>query len=125
MRIRNATFDASQASGFIMSHRKVLREFQFDKCHLRSGTWDDALAPLTKISGSEAWKKPEEVMDIPIMLNQVTGRSKMECVQGPMWDDVCRNNRGMQVLRRFGLRTKEFVPEHVKRLLRTARAPWQ
>lgn len=56
MRLENAIFDASQASSFIMAHRKSLHEFDFDHCQLRSGTWDDALSPLTRISGNEDWK---------------------------------------------------------------------
>ncbi|KIV81413.1 hypothetical protein PV11_03603 [Exophiala sideris] len=125
MFLSNASLDASQASGFIMSHRKVLHEFQFDLCHLRSGTWDDALAPLPHIIGNESWKgKQEEVMEVPLVLSPVDEKTQIECVQEPMWDDVVRRSRGLEALRKVGLRTREMVPEQVKRLLRTARVAW-
>ena len=126
MHLSNASLDSSQASSFIMSHRKVLHEFQFDRCHLRVGTWDDALAPLTHIIGDDSWKqKPrqEEVMDIPIMLSPADGKSDMECVQDHLWDDVLRKSKGLQALRKVSLRTKELLPE-VRRLLRSARVAW-
>ncbi|KIX07287.1 uncharacterized protein Z518_01940 [Rhinocladiella mackenziei CBS 650.93] len=128
MHLRNASLDASQASGFIMSHRKVLHEFSFDQCHLRSGTWDDALAPLTKIVGSDTGKqKQEEVMDIPIMLSPVDEKSQMDCVEEPLWDDTVRKtqSKGLQTLRKVSLRTKEMVPQQVRRLLRNARVTWR
>ncbi|OQV00061.1 hypothetical protein CLAIMM_05610 [Cladophialophora immunda] len=125
MRLSNASLDAIQASGFIMSHRKVLHEFQFDRCHLRSGTWDDALTPLTRIVGNDSWKqKQEEVMDVPIMLSPVNEKTEMECVQDHLWDDVLRKSKGLQTLRKVSLKTKEFLPEQVRRLLRNARVAW-
>ncbi|EXJ91093.1 hypothetical protein A1O1_04200 [Capronia coronata CBS 617.96] len=126
MQLCNASLDASQASEFIMTHRKVLHEFQFDHCHLRSGTWDDALAPLTRIVGNDSWKqKQEEVMDIPIMLGPVDEKSDdTDCVEGRLWDDIFRRHKSFQTLRKVGMRTKEMVPEQVKRLLRTARVAW-
>jgi hypothetical protein len=125
MYLSNVSLDAHQAAGFIMSHRKVLHEFQFDRCHLRSGTWDDALAPLTRIVGNDRWKhKREEVMDVPLLLSSVDDKSMMECVQEPLWDDVIRKSRGLKTLRKMSLRTREMVPEQVKRLLRTARVGW-
>ncbi|KAH0837540.1 hypothetical protein AYO21_05028 [Fonsecaea monophora] len=124
MRLINASLDAAQASGFIMSHRKVLHEFQFDRCHLRSGTWDDALAPLTRIVGNDSWKqKQEEVMDVPIMLSPVNEKTEMECVQEHLWDDVLRKSKGFQTLRKVSLKSKELLPE-VRRLLRNARLAW-
>lgn len=125
MYLNNATLDAGQASAFIMSHRKVLHEFQFDRCHLRSGTWDDALAPLTRIVGNDNWKqKQEEVMDVPIMLSSVDEKNEMECVQEHLWDDIFRKSKGFQTLRKVSLKTKDLLPEQVRRLLRTARVAW-
>lgn len=131
MQLHNATLDASQASDFIMSHRKVLHEFQFDQCHLRSGTWDDALAPLTRIVKNDSWKrkrkqeqKQEEVMDVPIMLDSVDEKSEMDCVEDRLWDDIFHKHKGFRKLRKVSMRRKEMVPEKVKRLLRTARVAW-
>ena len=126
LRLSNAALDADQASAFIMSHRKVLHEFQFDRCHLRTGTWDDALAPLTHIVGNDSWRnKQEEVMDVPIMLSPVDEKNEVECVQDHLWDDVFRKNKGLQTLRKMSLRTKDLLLlEQVRRLLRTARVAW-
>ncbi|KIW54917.1 hypothetical protein PV05_07243 [Exophiala xenobiotica] len=125
MHLSNACLDAHQAASFIMSHRKVLHEFQFDRCHLRSGTWDDALAPLTRIVGNDSWKhKREEVMDVPLLLSSADDKSMMDCVQEPLWDDVIRKSRGLKTLRKISLRTREMVPEQVRRLLKTARVAW-
>ncbi|KAL8675174.1 MAG: hypothetical protein Q9168_000427 [Polycauliona sp. 1 TL-2023] len=72
MEVENIVVDASQVSSFITAHRHTIREFNFEDTHLRSGTWDQALAPLTRISGSEKWKdKAEEVMDVPLLLSPV------------------------------------------------------
>ncbi|KAJ4523499.1 hypothetical protein HRR83_000145 [Exophiala dermatitidis] len=125
MELRNATLDASQASDFIMSHWKVLHEFQFEQCHLRSGTWDDALAPLTRIVGNESWKqKQEEVMDVPIMLSSNEEKKTTDCVEERLWDDIFTRHKSFQTLRKVGMRTKEVLPERVKRLLRSARLGW-
>ena len=72
MEVEHLSCDASQVSGFITTHRRTIREFNFEDCHIRNGTWDDALAPLDRLSGSNRWKeKVEEVMDVPIVLSPV------------------------------------------------------
>ncbi|MCJ1479559.1 hypothetical protein MMC13_008245 [Lambiella insularis] len=72
MEVENALLDASQVSSFITTHRRSITEFNFEDSNLRSGTWDEALAPLTRISGSEKWKaRSEEVMDVPLVLSPV------------------------------------------------------
>ncbi|KIW18884.1 hypothetical protein PV08_03173 [Exophiala spinifera] len=126
MHLSNASLDADQAAGFIMSHRKVLHEFRFDQCHLRSGTWDDALAPLTRIAGDDRWKeKQEEVMDVPLVLSPTDEKMEIECLREPLWDDVLSKNKRMEMLRKMSLRTRDLVPEQVKRLLRTTRLAWR
>lgn len=78
MHVENATMNASQIATLILTHRHTLLEFNFEEVSLRTGTWDEALAPLTRISGSERWKeKQEEVMDVPIVLSPV-GVSRRE-----------------------------------------------
>jgi len=45
-----------QVSDFILSHRHTVREFDFENVGLlNGGTWEDALAPLTRFSGSDEW----------------------------------------------------------------------
>ncbi|KAK2877189.1 hypothetical protein FQN49_001364 [Arthroderma sp. PD_2] len=78
LEIENVHVDASQVSSFIRDHRHALREINFDATTLRSGTWDDALAPLapspkkTKPSPPPSKKKAArevEVMDVPLVLS--------------------------------------------------------
>ena len=125
MQLENATLDAGQAAAFITLHRKVLHEFQFDECHLRSGTWDDALAPLSRIAGNDRWKQqPEEVMDVTLVLSPVDTRASVECVRSKLWDDPTLRRKGYEALKKMSLRTKEMMPGHVKRLFRGSRIGW-
>ena len=123
MHVQNATLDASQAAAFVKTHRKVLHEFNFDDCHLRSGTWDDALAPLSRMNRSTTQSKPVhvEVVEVPLMLSPVQEKAEVECILTNMWTDPQTRSRGHQTLRKIGLRTRAMVPVHVKRLLKTAR----
>jgi hypothetical protein len=128
MLLENAVADASQISTFIMSHRKILHEFEFEDVHLRSGVWDDALAPLTRITGNEDWKrKQEEVMDVPLVL-VADKEVRSECIEDVMWEDERKRGRALQTLRKASLRTKQILgvgPEQLKRLLRTSVLSWR
>ena len=58
----NITIDASQISAFVEDHHHMTRlhercSMDFQKSHLRSGTWDEALAPFSRISGADKWEK--------------------------------------------------------------------
>ena len=58
----NITVDASQISAFVEAHHHMTRRhdrcsMDFQKSHLRSGTWDEALAPFSRISGADKWEK--------------------------------------------------------------------
>jgi hypothetical protein len=132
MELENAILDASQISTFILQHRRTIREFDFEDVILRSGTWDEALAPLTRISGSDQWKeKQEEVMDVPIVLSPVgMEKGQMEKV---MWEeekrkDKMKNFGALGGLHRAGSKTRELFwgsPEHMKRFLRTSVFSWR
>ena len=125
--IENAIVDASQISTFIMSHRKVLHEFKFEDCQLRSGDWDAALAPLSKIVGHDRWKqKQEEVMDVPIVLKQTPVVE--ECIPGGLWDDTRKHSRGFNALKRASARTRGMLgagEEGLKKLLRASTLAWR
>jgi len=56
MQIRNSTMSTEQVSEFILEHRHTVREFDFENVFLiNGGVWEDALAPLTRSSGSDEW----------------------------------------------------------------------
>lgn len=72
MEAENVVTDARQIADFITAHRRSLREFRFERTRLSAGSWDDALAPLTRISGNDRWKeRTEEIMDVPLLLSTV------------------------------------------------------
>ncbi|RMD41052.1 hypothetical protein DV735_g4080, partial [Chaetothyriales sp. CBS 134920] len=89
MHVRNATLDASQVASFIVLHRKVLHEFSFDECHLRSGTWDDALAPLNRLAGKQDKKEMQQevTMDVTLVLRPEEKPTTDLVVVSQLWDD--------------------------------------
>lgn len=132
MELENAVLDASQVSDFIMEHRRSIKEFDFEDVRLRSGSWDDALAPLTRISGGDQWKeKQEEVMDVPIMLSPVD--SPKEHKKKVLWavekhNHRMKNFRAYETLQKASSKTRELFwgsPEHMKRFLRTSVFSWR
>jgi hypothetical protein len=60
MELVNVTIDASQIASFILDHRHSLLEFNLQDINLRTGTWDEALALLTQLSGSDQWKEAQK-----------------------------------------------------------------
>lgn len=132
MELENAVLDASQISTFINLHQRTLREFNFEDVILRSGTWDEALAPLTRISGSEKWKqKAEEVMDVPIILSPVgLGKVEMEkvMVEAEKERSRLKDRRLLGSLQKAGSRGRELFwggPEHMKKFLRSSVFSWR
>lgn len=128
MEVENIVTDAPQISSFINIHRRNLRDFNFEDIHLRSGTWDDALSPLTRISGSDKWKeKSEEVMDVPLMLSPV-GLEEGQLKKAIHENFRTRSSRppyaGWQ---KAGARSRELfwgTPEHMKKFLRSSVFSW-
>ena len=121
MEVENTMLDASQISSFITTHRHTLRDFNFEDTHLRKGTWDEALAPLTRISGSDKWKQnSEEVMDVPLMLSPVDFEQEQ---LNRVWDDHIRSRSSKPLhdaLHRAGAKGRELLfgtEEHMKRFL--------
>lgn len=132
--MENIVVDASQISCFITAHRHTIREFNFEDTHLRSGTWDEALAPLTRISGSDNWKdKIEEVMDVPLMISPI-GLPEPELkkvlpqIVKPLQTHKPRTSK--PVLKRFhtaGEKGRQLLwntPDHMKDLLRNSIFNW-
>jgi hypothetical protein len=85
MELENAIMDSVQISDFIQKHKRSLIEFNFEDVKLRQGNWDDALEPLTVITGNDSWKsRQEEVMDVPIVLSPVEFEPR---VMGPLLEE--------------------------------------
>jgi len=132
MELENAVLDASQVSSFIMDHRRSIKEFDFEHVQLRSGCWDDALAPLTRISGSDQWKeKQEEVMDVPIMLSPIKvekGHTEKVLWENEKWNHKMKNFRAYSTLQKASSRTRDLFwpsPDHMKKFLRASVFSWR
>ena len=134
MEVENTVLDAAQVSSFITAHRRSISEFIFEDSDLRSGTWDEALAPLTRISGNDKWKeKTEEVMDVPLMLSPVgMEEGQMEKV---MQQEKVLEERGQlrsatpsTGWQRAGRKGRELfwgTEEHMKKFLRSSVFTWR
>ncbi|KAJ9668504.1 hypothetical protein H2201_001552 [Coniosporium apollinis] len=137
MELENATMDSAQVSAFISRHRRILSEFNFEDVALRTGTWDDALAPLSRIAGNDSWKdKQQEVMDVPVILSPTNIEP---CVMASVMQDEQRAERsGTQLtMSRWLSKGRSAVAakkakeqfwgsgEHMKRFLRTSVFPWR
>ncbi|TKA65152.1 hypothetical protein B0A49_10809 [Cryomyces minteri] len=136
MELENAVMDAHQISTFIHTHRHTLTEVDFEDVQLSSGTWDDALASLTELTGSAEWKeKQEEVMDVPLILSplnlapgilaRTAQEQKAEGERGGVtmsrWLSKGRKGRAVE-------KAKEQLwecEEHMKRFLRCSVFPWR
>ncbi|KAF2454701.1 hypothetical protein BDY21DRAFT_290825 [Lineolata rhizophorae] len=134
--LENAAMDSTQVSAFITRHRRLLSEFNFEDVALRSGDWDSALAPLTNIAGSDAWRAAqEEVMDVPLVLSPVGLEPR---VVGSLLEEQSKDvgRSGVTLSRWLGRgRTGEVArkakeqfwgcEEHMRKLLRNSVFPWR
>ncbi|KAL8907796.1 MAG: hypothetical protein Q9207_001199 [Kuettlingeria erythrocarpa] len=128
MEVENIVVDASQISSFITAHRHTIREFNFEDTHLRNGDWDQALTPLTRISGSEKWKeKAEEVMDVPLLLSPIglEGRVGNEALLDYFNYKPKAFRPSIGAWQKAGAKSRELFPEHMKRFLRTSIFNWR
>lgn len=135
MDLANVVLDASQVSSFVMEHRRTVREFNYEETDLRSGTWDEALAPLTDLSHrvKQIRKKKTqdpEVMEVPIMFSPVG--MEIRHIRNAIWEETKRQNRLKQRkfkgFQRATSRTRELLgcgPDHMKRLLRSSVFSWR
>lgn len=65
MQVRNATMSSEQVADFVLEHRHTVREFDFENVFLiNGGTWEDALAPLTRISGNDEWMSQQSGSEV-------------------------------------------------------------
>ena len=127
MEVENALLDASQVSSFITDHRRSISEFNFEASDLRTGTWDEALSPLTRISGNDKWKeKTEEVMDVPLILSPVGWEDgHMEDMIGQRGHSRrATPSRGWQKAGKKGRELFWGTEEHMRRFLRSSVFTW-
>ena len=74
MELANVVMNAFQIASFIGEHRDTLRELNFQEIQLRTGIWDDALAPSREFSCDAQWrdrKERFETMSVPVTSSPV------------------------------------------------------
>ena len=145
LKVANTFTDASPIARFIARHHRAVKHthrlrLKFDDTMLRTGTWDEALEPLTQMSGSDSWKSSseesgeelvEDSMEVPIMFSPV---DEKEDELHKVWDDhmVSRSIRphhsGLSTLQRAGVKTKELLfgtEEHMRRIFSSTVLGWR
>lgn len=128
--IMNIFPDSPQIKGFIRKNRRTLESLKLNGVKFRLGDWDDALSPLTEISGSEKWKETaEEVMDVPLMLSPAIFEQERRIRAGK--DQVkirTSSSKPLQgALHRASEKGKELLcgtEEHMRRLLSGSILSW-
>ncbi|CAD6573616.1 MAG: hypothetical protein ASARMPRED_006214 [Alectoria sarmentosa] len=128
--IMNIFPDSPQIKRFIRKHRRTLESLKLNNVEFRLGDWDDALSPLTEISGSEKWKETaEEVMDVPLMLSPLDFEQERHI---RAWNHRVRtrtsSSKPLQgALHRASAKGKELLfgtEEHMRRLLSGSILSW-
>ena len=74
----NVKATAAEINAFVETHKHTLAELNFEDIELAGGTWNDALAPLAKISKTH---RSEDMAEIPIMLSPTSFPMRMERVE--------------------------------------------
>ena len=128
--IMNIFPDSPQIKSFIRKHRRTLESLKLDGVKFRLGDWEDALSPLSEISGSDKWKESaEEVMEVPFMLSTVDLEQERRI---RAWNDHVRtrtsSSKPLQgALHRASAKGKELLlgtEEHMRRLLSGSILNW-
>ena len=145
LKIANTSTEASGVACFISSHRQAVRNtrrlrLKFNDTVLSQGTWDEALEPLTRISGSDSWKSSsedsseeivqEEYMEVPIMFSvEHESEDELQKVWKDHFDRSPRAHQGrLSSLQRAGARTKELLfgtEEHMRRIFSSTVLGWR
>ena len=145
LKIANTITDAPQIARFIARHHRAVRNtkhlrLKFDDTILRKGSWDEALEPLTKMTGSDSWKSSSEEsaeepvaesMEVPIMFTPV---DEKDDPLHKVWNDhlASRSFRphhsGIHSLQRAGAKTREILfgtEEHMRRIFTSTVFGWR
>ncbi|KAJ5733586.1 hypothetical protein N7493_002372 [Penicillium malachiteum] len=117
----NVVTDAIQVASFLISHRHTLQKFNIEETTLRSGTWDEALAPLTQDRDPTSCKKPpcqKSPVDVPLIFSQQPLQRIIFAAQ--------RQRGGLYSLAKAQARERLWgKPDHMKRLLPSSRFSWR
>lgn len=143
LHIENVEASAADISTLVADHRKTLCDLNLEDVVLTSGSWEEALAPLTKRSRKHATPH-NEMADIPIMLSPTVAAAAtgLPTMPRPMHRVEARANEANG---RRSLRLSRFLPlrrrrpgqesrvrdgisgceEHLKRVLKGGVFSWR
>ena len=146
-KLENMTTEAPQVARFIARHHGAVRHtnrlrLKFNDTILRTGTWNEALEPLTQMSGSDSWKSSseesaeeqveenaDESMEVPIVFSPA---DEHHDVLHRVWEDFeasrsCKAySSHVSSLQRAGARTKELIfGTDVRRLFSSTVFGWR
>lgn len=128
--IMNIFPESPQIKRFIRKHRRTLESLKLNDVTFRLGDWEDALSPLTEISGSEKWKETaEEVMDVPLMLSPMNYEQerRIRAWKDHVWTGTSSSKPLQGALHRASAKGKELLfgtEEHMRRLLSGSILSW-
>ena len=128
----NVKATAADISTFVEAHKRTLAELNFEDVELAGGSWDQALAPLTKRA-----RKPrlsEDTADIPIMLSPTSFPAPMERIDVAHQD--ANGRKSLRMSRWLSTRNKVRAPsaakkvregleEHLRKVFRGSSFPWR
>ncbi|KAJ5273004.1 hypothetical protein N7478_008129 [Penicillium angulare] len=110
--LANVITDASQIASFISVHRPTLMEFNVLESTLRTGTWDDALAPMNQLGAQRQCKenpRQRSLVDVPLVLSQQQLQRVICAAQ--------QQRGGLRGLKKARARERLWgKPEHMKRM---------
>ena len=132
LEVENVTTDAAQVSSFILAHKRSITEFNFEDTTLRDGgSWDDALSPLTKMSGSEDWKGQQqpkvEIMEVPLMMDR-SAEPLLDSDPARLATQLLYPRCATPLLggwHRATTKSRGFFEDQVRRLLRNSVLSWK
>jgi len=116
---------AQQIPDLVYAHRHSVREYDFEKVSLlNGGTWEEALEPLSRMTGSEAWQSSQigsgsesegysgcadhVLPDSAIDVSDPTEPSPASCTYG---NEIRRNSVVITKLKKRRLRRRRKVKE--------------
>ncbi|MCJ1309639.1 hypothetical protein MMC25_003299 [Agyrium rufum] len=95
MEVENVLLDAAMVARFITAHRKVICEFGFEDCGLRSGSWEEALIPLETMVDRSRKTSDAAAKRVSSEMRSRCRKASSERTLGRVGSNVSSKNGGM------------------------------
>lgn len=138
-KLRRVEFESVKATAqdirtFAYAHKRTLEDLNLEDVELTSGSWDDALAPLTKLDRA---RQSVDTAEIPIMLSPTHFPAPMERIEVAHRESC--GQKGLRISRWLSSGSKGRTPaaarkvregllgceEQLKRVFRGSILPWR